>query len=317
MGRSAAGAVVKMTPSQGSPLVESAHERAQFGVNTMENLLRKRLGIIKDRARALHEAYAVRRDQIIDDLGPPADLATAVPGTERHAADEPFYMVRVEHEDISDDTPEVGHRFGALSGRTVRLEFPADMFRPPAVYAMDANRVCFFDIETTGLVPNTYVFLCGFMFYESGRFVVEQVLARDYAEEAGLLHYTRHMMEKYPMLVTFNGEGFDVPFIKTRMSVGRVNFSPPVEHIDLLGPARKAFQGVLPNSKLATIERHLRGMAREGDIPGRHIPAAYHNFVRSGDARRMKRIIYHNRMDLLAMAILVNHLAEEHPGARP
>ncbi|MCZ6767161.1 MAG: ribonuclease H-like domain-containing protein [bacterium] len=282
----------------------------------MENLLRKRLKFIKERARVLREAYAVRRDQLFDDLGPPADLGSAVPGREQHVANEPFYLVRVEDADISDDASAIAQRFGGLSGRSVRLEFPRDMFRPPAVYAIHSGRICLFDIETTGLIPNTYVFLCGFMFYEKGRFVVEQVLARDYAEEAGLLHYTRHMMEKYPTWITFNGENFDIPFVKARMAVTHVNFQPPREHIDLFGPARKRFHGVLPNHKLATIERHLRGVGREGDIPGRHIPAAYHRFVRSGDARRMKRIVYHNRMDLLAMAILVNHLAEEQPATR-
>ena len=279
----------------------------------MENLLRKRLEFIKERARVLRDAYVVRRDQLFDDLGPPTDLGSAVPGREQYVANEPFYLVRVEDTDISDDAPAIAERFGGLSGRSIRLEFPKDMFRPPAVYAIDSGRICLFDIETTGLIPNTYVFLCGFMFYENGRFVVEQVLARDYAEEAGLLHYTRHMMEKYPTLITFNGENFDVPFVKARMAVARVNFQAPHEHIDLFGPARKAFHGVLPDHKLATIERHLRGRGREGDILGRHIPTAYHRFVRSGDARRMKRIIYHNRMDLLAMAILVNHLAEEQP----
>lgn len=283
----------------------------------MENLLRKRLGFIKERARALREVYAVRRDQFLDDVGPPVDLESAVQGREQHAANEPFYLVRVEDADISDDAPAIAERFGGLSGRSVRLEFPKDMFRPPAVYAIDLEKICLFDIETTGLVPNTYVFLCGFMFYENGRFVVEQVLARDYAEEAGLLHYTRHMIEKYPTLITFNGENFDVPFVKARMAVTHVNFQPPREHIDLFGPSRKAFHGVLPNHKLATIEHHLRGRGREGDIPGRDIPAAYHRFVRSGDARRMKRIIYHNRMDLLAMAVLVNYLAEEQPVTRP
>jgi uncharacterized protein YprB with RNaseH-like and TPR domain len=84
----------------------------------------------------------------------------------------------------------------------------------------------------------------------------------------------------------------------------------PFEHVDLLEPSRERLGDVLPNCKLETIERHLRGIARSGDIPSRDIPEVYHEFVRTGDARDMQRVLYHNLMDLLAMAYMVNHLAD-------
>ena len=112
------------------------------------------------------------------------------------------------------------------------------------------------------------------------------------------------------MIVTYNGAGFDVPFLQTRMAVARMEAVKPFEHVDLLEPARECFSDVLPNCRLETVERHLRGSSRTGDIAGRDIPEAYHEFVRTGDARDIGRILYHNRMDLLAMAYLVNHLAD-------
>jgi uncharacterized protein YprB with RNaseH-like and TPR domain len=47
------------------------------------------------------------------------------------------------------------------------------------------------------------------------------------------------------------------------------------------------------------------GRKRAGDIPGSEIPGAYHEFVRTGDARRMAAVIHHNRLDLLSMLELI------------
>ena len=49
----------------------------------------------------------------------------------------------------------------------------------------------------------------------------------------------------------------------------------------------------------------ILGRKRTGDIPGREIPAAYHEFVRTKDARKMAAVIHHNRLDLLSMMELV------------
>jgi uncharacterized protein YprB with RNaseH-like and TPR domain len=79
--------------------------------------------------------------------------------------------------------------------------------------------------------------------------------------------------------------------------------------VDLLYAARRVFRSMLPNCRLVTVERHLRRVDREGDIPGRYIPDAYHDYVRTGDARVMHNVLYHNRMDLFTMAVIVTHLS--------
>jgi len=172
-----------------------------------------------------------------------------------------------------------------------------------------AARVLFLDIETTGLSSNTYLFLCGLMYIENGEFVVEQVFARDYAEEAGLLHYVRNAMARFDTVVTYNGASFDLPFLRTRMAVHRVRGVATLGSVDLLYATRRAFRDILPNRRLVTVERHLRRVDREGDIPGRYIPDAYHDFVRTKDARVIKNVLYHNRMDLFTMAVIVTHLS--------
>jgi hypothetical protein len=173
----------------------------------------------------------------------------------------------------------------------------------------DPESVCFLDIETTGLSPTTYLFLIGLMYFRNGGFVVEQAFARNYAEEPAVLRYVRDVLGGFDSLVTYNGASFDIPFVETRLAVSRGRPLEPIGSVDLLYTARKAFRGILPNNRLGTVERHLRGAGRTGDIPGRHIPGAYHDYVRTGDARAMKNVLYHNRMDLFTMAVLINRLA--------
>lgn len=276
----------------------------------MENLLRKRLALIKNRAKLMTEHSGARRDSTVDDnMSPPVPLEEAASGTERIVDDEAFWLIRLTDHEISDDTPAVTEHYLRIAERdtwplTALIQDPG----PAMAKRISKNQVCFLDIETTGLSPNTYVFLCGLMFIEDGRFVVEQLFARDYSEEAATLRYLDSLAHRYPMMVTYNGAGFDVPFLQTRMAVARVRAIQPFEHVDLLDTARAKFRDTLPDCRLETVERHLRGYGRTGDIPGRDIPEAYHEFVRTGNARKIGRILYHNRMDLLAMVYLVNHL---------
>lgn len=286
----------------------------------MENALKKRLEILKNRARQIRRLYLER--QGIGSLrvpGPPRTLAETAPGEEVAVGSSALYLMRMDASSVVPDAAVLAGSFLHVAGTPAWRRLSLDPWRShggPPVRGGDPSRAvapgdfCFFDIETTGLTPSTYVFLCGMMVVREGRFTIEQVFARDYSEEAGMLLYVRAMLARYPVLVTFNGASFDLPFVKARMAVARIGYEGPSEHVDLLLPARRAFGRVLPNCRLETIERHLRGGRGESDIPGSEIPEAYHEFVRTGDARAIGRILYHNRMDLLAMAALFNRLVE-------
>ncbi len=277
----------------------------------LENALRKRLEILKNRAREIRRLYLERRGLGFPaEPGEPLALVDAAPGEELIARSSALYLIRTGASSVLAEAPALASAFlGWNTAPEMMTGFPgiAGTMVPRAA----AEQFLFFDIETTGLTPSTYVFLCGMMYLRGGSFVIEQAFARDYSEELAMLIYVRDVLGRFPVLVTYNGVSFDVPFVKTRLAVGRIDFGGPREHVDLLFPARQRFRSVLPNCRLETIERHLRGVEREGDIPGSEIPDAYHEFVRTGDARKIKRILHHNRMDLLAMAALFNHLASD------
>jgi uncharacterized protein YprB with RNaseH-like and TPR domain len=270
--------------------------------------------------RRWEEDDAATVESILDryKTGEPGPIEAVAPGIVRAVGEHSVYVVRATGRDVDpaatieaarlcrlDRWPQYVH-YSAVRGRRGARRDAAATNEPP----FDAGEILFLDIETTGLSANTYVFLCGLMFVEDGGFTVEQVFARDYAEEVGLLEYVRDTMARFDTVVTYNGASFDLPFIRTRMAIHRVEETRAPGSVDLLYATRRAFRDILPNRRLVTVERHLRRVDREGDIPGRYIPDAYHDFVRTGDARAMKNVLYHNRMDLFTMAVIVTALSE-------
>jgi hypothetical protein len=66
----------------------------------------------------------------------------------------------------------------------------------------------------------------------------------------------------------------------------------------------------LPSRTLGYLEEHILGVARtHEDVPGWVIPRLYFEYLRSGDARPLKSVFYHNAMDVLSLAALLSHVS--------
>jgi uncharacterized protein YprB with RNaseH-like and TPR domain len=76
---------------------------------------------------------------------------------------------------------------------------------------------------------------------------------------------------------------------------------PVLIHCDLLHHARRRWGKQLPDCRLQTLERHVCRRRRDEDIPGHEIPAAYHDFVRTGDAWLIRSVLHHNALDLITL----------------
>jgi uncharacterized protein YprB with RNaseH-like and TPR domain len=162
----------------------------------------------------------------------------------------------------------------------------------------------FMDLETCGLA-GTPIFLVGLMSYRDGGLVFEQLLARDYSEEAAIVAGFAERLAGAGVLVTFNGKSFDMTQLRDRAAFHGLDLGREPPHLDLLHECRRRWRGSLPNCRLQTLERTLCGRHRSGDIPGAEIPAAYHRFVDDGDACRLQAVLHHNLLDLLTMSQLV------------
>lgn len=166
----------------------------------------------------------------------------------------------------------------------------------------------FVDTETTGLAgAGTIAFMVGVAFLEGDAVVVRQYFLRDHGDEPAMLLLLEELLAEKKALVTFNGRTFDLPLLDRRFLMNRLRtdlLGKP--HIDLLMPARRLWRNRFGSVALGELERKLLGVRRtHADVPGFAIPGLYHDYVRTGDARQMARVFYHNEIDMLSMVTLL------------
>jgi tetratricopeptide (TPR) repeat protein len=84
-----------------------------------------------------------------------------------------------------------------------------------------------------------------------------------------------------------------------------------VPHLDLLAPARRVWRGRLESCSLKSLEYHVLQVRRDQtDIDGSLIPQLYFDYVRTGDASEMPRVLYHNAYDIVSMVTLATRLIQ-------
>jgi uncharacterized protein YprB with RNaseH-like and TPR domain len=203
----------------------------------------------------------------------------------------------------------------------IRLESPLEVI---AAWAQDARLASFdpasfifLDTETSGLSggTGTYAFMVGagrFETTEQGeRFHLRQFFMRDPAEEPAMLEALAEFLAPAQALVTYNGKAFDLPLLRTRYILH--NIPLPFENyaqVDLLPLARRLWRDRLPSRTLKYIEENVMLAPRTSEeVPGYEIPWLYFDYLRSGEATPLKGVFYHNAMDILALAALLNHTA--------
>lgn len=159
-----------------------------------------------------------------------------------------------------------------------------DMFREGAV--------CI-DIETSGLRPEAggYVTVVGI--YNGSEY---HALVRGFDLDG---HRLKRLLSGYKCLVTFNGQGFDIPFL--RKSFADVSFEMP--HFDLSLAARRiGLQG-----GLKTIERHFH-ISRAHEISGMNGYDAVRLWEqwKSGHEESLNLLIEYNRADTINLMRLAD-----------
>ncbi|MDO4266452.1 MAG: ribonuclease H-like domain-containing protein [Eubacteriales bacterium] len=157
------------------------------------------------------------------------------------------------------------------------------------------ERIVFFDIETTGLsASRAGLYLIGAVYFEAGAWQLVQWFAESVFDEeemvhafAGLLSEKRRAAQrdggKYAsvVLVHYNGDMFDIPFIRRVAQHYRLPdvFTGTVS-VDLYKKTKpyKAFLG-LPDCKLKSVER-LFGIFRDDRYSGGELIYVYEEYLR-------------------------------------
>ena len=184
-----------------------------------------------------------------------------------------------------------------------------------------ATDLLFLDTETTGLAggAGTVAFLVGVAWWGSGGLHIRQIFLPTPGGEPALLAALAESVAGFRVLVTYNGNAYDLPLLRSRgiLSRRRDLFGDALSW-DLLPAARRMWGRRLPDCRQQSVERVTADIGRPaGDIEGSRIPQVWFDFVRGetrGQARgeaggEMASVVDHNRYDLLGMTAILGALS--------
>lgn len=165
----------------------------------------------------------------------------------------------------------------------------------------------FFDIETTGFSPvNTSVYLIGCA-RRSGKYVcIDQFFAENPSEEKLILLAFLEVLKGYDTLISFNGVGFDVPYLKAKCDQYKLAESfKDFNYLDIFkSVCELKFLLKLPNYKQKTIEQFLK-LDRDDKASGGELINVYHSYVKQPSEEACQLLHLHNYEDVLHMIDLL------------
>ncbi len=169
-----------------------------------------------------------------------------------------------------------------------------------------------FDIETTGLSPlRSFIYLIGVNIFKNGRWHIIQYFNDDGRSESEIIQIFEDLITSYDILIEFNGDTFDIPFVSKRIEqiklhTGKIisnNFNK-ISTIDLMKKIRPYKYALgLPNIKQKTIEKYLE-IYREDKFNGGQLIDVYLNFLSSHSEKEKSLVLMHNRDDMEGMLFL-------------
>ena len=169
------------------------------------------------------------------------------------------------------------------------------------LYFKDSS-ICVLDIETTGISPETSHFVLGSLlsFDEGGKALLRQYFAEGLSEEKALLVEYMEDAARFDVVLTYNGKGFDMPYLFSRMKKLGLDIDAAPYNLDLYlvlngySPLRK----FLPNLRQKTVEDFMGFWhLRKDKISGSQMPALYPKY--------RDLMLLHNSDDVLQLGRLL------------
>lgn len=166
----------------------------------------------------------------------------------------------------------------------------------------------FFDIETTGFSrDNTILYLIGCGYYIEDGFQFIQWFNDDGTSEKEILLAFQDILSKKDwQLVTFNGNSFDIPYLKRHYELNEllcnVESYPSLDFYQFLKPFQTLFQ--MTHGKQKDWEQFL-GLHREDIYDGGQLIAVYKDYLMTKEDSLLHNLLLHNEEDLLGMKYLL------------
>lgn len=166
--------------------------------------------------------------------------------------------------------------------------------------------ILFFDIETTGFVAEiSSLYLIGCLYYKENQLHIIQWFADDYSCEEEMLITFFNFLSSYKILINYNGNGFDIPYLLKKCKKYHKNYDFSfLESVDIykkILPYKKIFK--LDNLKQKTIEKFLN-VQRKDTLEAQDLISVYGKYLRYKFSKNPQiaalypLLLFHNEEDL-------------------
>ena len=169
----------------------------------------------------------------------------------------------------------------------------------------------FFDIETTGFSAvrnDLYLIGCGYR--DDKDFHIVQFFAENPKEQSAVLSEFFSLLSRFNTILSFNGLGFDIPFLKAKCSQLELSDPfPDFTYIDIFKSVSKYKKVLgLPNYKQKTLEAFLN-ISRDDEKSGGDLIPVYEDYKKSPSDAALSLLLLHNHDDVLGMLPLIQLMA--------
>ena len=183
----------------------------------------------------------------------------------------------------------------------IRIEKALTQPVPSDIYTIGAPEdVLFFDIETTGLSARSAgLYLIGMLTYTDKKWTLLQFFCEDVADEPSVLQAFFELLRTKKTLISYNGDGFDIPFLRHMVEQYGLPYSfDTVESFDLFKKFRPLKRLLnLPDLKLKSCERFL-GIDREDRFTGGELIEVYFEWQKTKVPALLDTLLLHNAEDI-------------------
>lgn len=165
-----------------------------------------------------------------------------------------------------------------------------------------------FDIETTGLNSKyCKIILIGILYNCQNKTIIKQFFAENEDDEKDILEAFVNEISSFSSHITYNGLGFDIPFINYRLKKHNIDFKLNKEDDFDIYKFIKPFKDKLKlqDCSLITVENYF-GIGRNDVIDGGESIKLYKNYIKTQDTSIMYTILLHNYEDIYNLSKLVN-----------
>lgn len=176
------------------------------------------------------------------------------------------------------------------------------------------KNILYYDIETTGLSASRgMVYLIGMTYKKKDScYEILQFFAYNATDEKELVLEFFDKIQRFDILVSFNGDNFDIPFLKKRAEYlglpGNILNYEAVS-LDIYRKIRRYCSILgMENARQKTIEKFV-GIIREDTISGKELIKVYRDYLIKREERMRDILLLHNFEDVSGLPALAGMLS--------